>query len=85
MFASSLTLTNNNMTLSEKISSNPFLKVSNCTDISDLEFAMDELRKLDLEFGAEKKTLLNLWAKFLDKKNRLGKEEDELIRKSIKF
>ena len=84
-FVSSLTLTNNIMTLTEKISSNPYLKLSNCTDIADLEYAMDELRKLDFEFGAEKKTLLNLWAKFLDKKNRLGKEEDELIRKSIKF
>jgi hypothetical protein len=73
------------MTLTEKISSNPFLKVSNCTDIADLEYAMDELRKLDLEFGAEKKTLLNLWAKFLDKKNRLGKQEDDLIRKFFKL
>ena len=67
------------MTLTEKINSNPWLKVSNCTDLSDIRFAMDELRKLDLEFGAEKKTLLNLWAKFLDKKNRLDIQEAKLI------
>lgn len=61
----------NNMTLTEKINSNPYLKVSNCTDIADLEYAMDELRKLDAEFGENNKTLLKLWAKFLDKKKKL--------------
>ena len=68
------------MTLTEKIRSNPWLKVSNCTDLADIAFAMDELRKLDIEFGAEKQTLLNLWAKFLDKKNRLDSEEAQLIK-----
>ena len=67
------------MTLTEKINSNPWLKVSNCTDLADIRFAMDELRKLDAEFGAEKKTLLNLWAKFLDKKNRLDIQETKWI------
>jgi len=60
-----------NATLVQKINSNPYLKVSNCTDISDLEYAMDELRKLDAEFGEQNKTLLKLWTKFLDKKKRL--------------
>lgn len=59
------------MTLSQKINSNPYLKVRNCTDISDIEYAMDELRKLDAEYGNENKTLLKLWAKFLDKKKKL--------------
>ena len=59
------------MTLTEKINSNPYLKVSNCTDIADIEYAMDELRKLDAEFGEDNKTLLKLWAKFLDKKKKL--------------
>jgi hypothetical protein len=65
--------TNNmkDMTLTEKIKNNPYLKVSNCTDISDLDYAMDELRKLDAEFGENNKTLLKLWAKFLDKKKKL--------------
>lgn len=59
------------MTLTQKINSNPYLKVSNCTDIADLEVAMDDLRKLDAEFGDDNKTLLKLWAKFLDKKKKL--------------
>jgi hypothetical protein len=59
------------MTLAQKIKSNPYLKVSNCTDIADLEAAMDELRKLDKEYGNDNKTLLKLWAKFLDKKKKL--------------
>lgn len=61
------------MTLTEKIKSNPYLKVSNCTDIADIEYAMDELRKLDAEYGDNNKTLLNLWSKFLSKKNNLNK------------
>lgn len=59
------------MTLTEKIKSNPYLKVSNCTDIADLEYAIDELKKLDAEFGENNKTLLKIWAKFLDKKKKL--------------
>jgi hypothetical protein len=59
------------MTLTEKINSNPYLKVSNCTDIADLETGIDNLKKLDAEFGENNKTLLKLWAKFLDKKNKL--------------
>jgi len=59
------------MTLTEKINSNPYLKVSNCTDIADLENAMDELRILDAEFGENNKTLLKIWRKFLDKKKNL--------------
>jgi len=59
------------MKLTEKIKSNPYLKVSNCTDISDIEYAMDELRKLDAEYGDDNKTLLKLWCKFLDKKKKL--------------
>jgi hypothetical protein len=62
------------MTLTEKINSNPYFKVSNCTDIADLEYAMDELRKLDAEFGESNKTLLKLWAKFLDKKKQMEAE-----------
>ena len=59
------------MTLTEKIKSNPYLKVSNCTDIADLELAMDYLRKLDAEFGEYNKRLLKIWSKFLDKKKKL--------------
>jgi hypothetical protein len=58
------------MTLAEKINSNSYLKVSNCTDIADLEYAMNELKKLNAEFGEDNKTLLKLWTKFLDKKKK---------------
>jgi hypothetical protein len=59
------------MTLSQKIKSNPYLKVSNCTDIADIDAAIDQLRLLDLEYGEANKTLLKLWAKFLDKKKKM--------------
>lgn len=59
------------MTLTQKINSNPYLKVSNCTDIADLENAMDELRILDKEFGENNKTLLKIWRKVLDKAKKL--------------
>jgi hypothetical protein len=54
-----------------KIKTNPYLKLSNCVDIADIEYAMDELRKLDSEFGEDNKMLLKLWSKFLDKKSKL--------------
>jgi hypothetical protein len=59
------------MTLAQKIKSNPYLKVSNCTDIADIEYAIDELRKLDAEYGDDNKTLLKLWSKFLSNKKKL--------------
>jgi len=54
-----------------KVKLNPYLKLSNCVDIADIEYAMDELRKLDSEFGEDNKMLLKLWSKFLDKKKKL--------------
>ena len=65
------TIKTNKMTLTQQIKNNPYLKVSNCTDIADIEAAMDDLRKLDAEFGWDNKTLLKLWAKFLNKKKKL--------------
>jgi hypothetical protein len=59
------------MTLTEKINSNPYLKVSNCTDITDIEYAIDQLHILDAEYGADNKILLKLWSRFLDKKKKL--------------
>ena len=60
---------NNNMTLQEKIKSNPYLKVSNCTDIADLECAMDDLRELDKEYP-NSIVLLKIWGRMLDKKKK---------------
>jgi hypothetical protein len=59
------------MTLAQKIANEPYLKVSNCTDIADIEYGIDQLKKLDAEYGANNKTLLKLWAKFLDKKKKM--------------
>lgn len=58
------------MTLTEKINSNPYLKVSNCTDLSDIEYGISEIKSLELQYG-QSKTLTNLLGKFLVKKNRL--------------
>lgn len=60
------------MTHEEKIKSNPYLKVSNCTDIADLESAMDDLRVLDKEYP-NSIVLLKIWEKMLNKKQRLQK------------
>jgi hypothetical protein len=59
------------MNLAEHIAKNPYLKVSNCTDVADLEAGMDALRELDKIFGDNNKTLLNLWAKFIAKKKQI--------------
>ena len=63
----------NTQTLQQAIKSNPYLKLSNCTDIADVEGAIDDLRELDKIYGENNKTLLKLWAKFLDKKTKLEK------------
>lgn len=60
------------MTVQQAIKANPYLKVSNCTDLADVNCAIDSLRELDKKFGSDNKTLLKLWAKFLDKKKKLS-------------
>lgn len=60
-----------NRTLTQAIASEPYLKVSNCTDVADLEYGMSILRKLDAEFGENNKTLVKIWIQFLLKKKRL--------------
>ena len=59
------------MTLSQEINSNPYLKVSNCTDIVDIEYAMECLKVLDSKYSENNQTLLNIWAKMIAKKKRL--------------
>jgi hypothetical protein len=62
------------MTLTKKIRSNPYLKVSNCTDIADVNYAITEIHNLFKEFGDDSKMLLKLWRSFLVKKNQLLKK-----------
>lgn len=59
------------MTLTQAIKSNSYLKVRNCTDLADVNFALDELRKLDAKFGENSKMLMRLWTRFLNKKESL--------------
>ena len=59
------------MKVQQAIAANPYLKISNCTDIADIEYAMDELRKLDAIYGETNKVLMHLWAKFLAKKKKM--------------
>jgi hypothetical protein len=66
-----LSKTHSNMKLKDAIKKDPYLNPSNCTDLSDIEYAIDQLRNLDSIYGKENKTLLNLWRKFLDKKASL--------------
>ena len=59
------------MTIKDAIKKDPYLNPENCTDLADIEYAIDELRRLDIVYGKENKTLLKLWSKFLDKKASL--------------
>lgn len=61
------------MTLTEEINKNPYLKVSNCTDISDVETAMEALKALDKKYP-KSKLLLSIWAKMIAKKKKLSKK-----------
>ena len=63
---------NDMTTLTQKIASNPYLKITNCSDISDIESAIEDIKKLMAEFG-HNKTLSNLWFKFNNKKAKLTK------------
>lgn len=58
------------MTLTESIQTNPYLKISNCADISDCEFGMAECNRLEKEFG-HFKTLDSIWNKLFEKRNKL--------------
>lgn len=62
-------------TLKEAIKKNPYLKVSNCMDVADIDVAIDALRKLDAEYGENNKALLKIWAQMLDKKKKLEPKE----------
>lgn len=58
------------MTLTQEIKNNPYLKVSNCTDIADLDYAIDECKRLEAKFG-QSKTLDLIWIRLIKKKKRI--------------
>jgi hypothetical protein len=59
------------MTLTNEISKNPYLKVSNCTDRSDIEYAIEQCRSLEAQFG-QSKTLDKIWIALINKKKHLS-------------
>ena len=59
------------MTLNNRIKNNPYLKISNCVDINDVNYALSELKNLEAEFGSDCKKLNCLLLKFLLKKYKL--------------
>lgn len=59
------------MTLTIEIKNNPYLKVSNCTDKSDCEYAIEECRRLEKKYG-QSKMLDKIWVSLINKKNNLA-------------
>jgi GNAT superfamily N-acetyltransferase len=57
--------------LESEIKANAYLVPSNCTDISDVDYALDSLRELDAKYGSDNPKLLKLWAKMLERKKYL--------------
>ena len=58
------------MTLKEKISNDPYLKISNCTDLEDLQYAISIIRDLQ-DQHPESKVLENMYFKFEHKRMKL--------------
>jgi hypothetical protein len=71
IFTSTTTQNNNAMTLANEISQNPYLKVSNCTDKSDCNYAIEECERLEKKYG-QSRTLDKIWVALINKKNRLA-------------
>lgn len=59
------------MTLTNEIRQNPYLKVSNCTDRSDCDYAISECQKLEKKYG-QSKTLDRIWIRLINKKKSLA-------------
>lgn len=58
------------MTLKQKIQNEPYLKAYNCTDLSDVNYAIDECHKLVAEYGS-KPSLCMILARLIKKKEKL--------------
>lgn len=59
------------MTLTNEINQNPYLKVRNCTDKSDCNYAIEECKKLEAKYG-QSKILDRIWIALINKKKRLA-------------
>ena len=58
------------MTLQQKIQNEPYFKADNCTDITDVEYALSECRKLLTEYGS-KPSLCMILSRLTKKKQKL--------------
>jgi len=58
------------MTLQQKIQKELYLKADNCTDLSDVNYALGECRKLIAEYGS-KPSLCMILARLTKKKEKL--------------
>ena len=60
----------NTMTLQQAIRSNPYLKPKNCTDLNDINAAIEDIKKLLQKYGS-KKSLCSIYARLCSKKSKL--------------
>ena len=58
------------MTLQQKIQNEPYFKADNCTDVTDVEYALTECKKLLNEYGS-KTSLCMILARLTKKKEKL--------------
>ena len=58
------------MTLQQKIQNEPYFKADNCADVTDIEYALSECKKLLNEYGS-KPSLCMILARLTNKKNKL--------------
>jgi hypothetical protein len=59
------------MTLTQTIKSNPYLKVSNCSDKNDCLYGIEECKRLEIKYG-QSKSLDKIWIALINKKNKLN-------------
>lgn len=60
-------------TIREKIFRDPYLKIGNCTDASDLQYAVDRINELR-ELFPNSKLLKNMYFKFEHKRMKLTEQ-----------
>jgi len=58
------------MSITKEIKDNPYLKVSNCTDLNDCDYAIEECRRIEKKHG-QSKILDKIWVALIAKKQRL--------------
>jgi hypothetical protein len=65
-----------NMTLTEKINSNPYLKASNCTDLTDVNYAIESVKELLKQHDSNR--LRSIYASLMNKKEKMEAKASNL-------